>query len=80
MDPYEKGLEDGGGAVEFLARNMWLLVPIQTQIKKFFSDFHDYPNQLGTSLNAGGINYGMLKQQEALKRLKEVETFATSGG
>ncbi|OQP40717.1 arylsulfatase [Niastella yeongjuensis] len=80
MDPYERGLEEGGGAVEFLARNMWLLVPIQAQIKKFFSDFHDYPYQAGSSLNAGGINYGMLKQQEALKRLKEVETFATIGG
>jgi arylsulfatase len=56
------------------------LVPIQAQIKKFFSDFHDYPYQVGSSLNAGGIGYGMLKQQEALKRLKEVETFATAGG
>jgi arylsulfatase len=34
---------------------------------------------MGTSLNAGGINYGLLKQQEALKRLKTVEAFATGG-
>ena len=25
-------------------------------------------------LSAAGINYGMLRQQEALKRLKEIET------
>lgn len=79
MDPYEKGLEEGGGAIDFLARNIWLLVPVQAQIKKFFSDFQDFPYQAGSSLNVGGINYGLLKKEEALKRLKEVETFATGG-
>jgi arylsulfatase len=79
MDPYERGLEEGGGAVEFLARNMWLLVPIQAQIREFFKDFNNFNYQAGSSLNAGGINYTMLKQQEALKRLKEVESFATGG-
>jgi arylsulfatase len=79
MDPYERGLEEGGGAVGFLAQNMWLLVPIQAQIREFFKDFHEFPYQAGSSLNAGNINYSMLKQQEALKRLKEVESFATGG-
>ena len=79
MDPYERGMEEGGGAVDFLARNMWLLVPIQAQIKEFFKDFGNYPYQEGSTLNAGGINYAMLKQQEAMKRLKEVESFATGG-
>ena len=74
MDPYERGLEEGGGAVEFLARNMWLLVPIQGKIKEFFSDFAKYPYQMGSSLNAAGINYGLLRQNEALKRLKELES------
>jgi arylsulfatase A-like enzyme len=74
MDPYEKGLEEGGGAVDFLARQMWLLVPASAQIKTFFSDFEKYPYQTGSSLNAGSINYSLLKQQEALKRLKELET------
>ena len=73
MDPYERGMEDGGGAIEFLARNMWLLVPIQGKVKEFFSDFDQYPYQAGSSLNAGGINYGLLQQQAALKRLKELE-------
>jgi arylsulfatase len=74
MDPYERGLEEGGGAVEFLARNMWLIVPVQAKIKEFFSDFEQFPYQAGSSLNASGINYGLLRQQEALKRLKELET------
>jgi arylsulfatase len=74
MDPYERGLEEGGGAVDFLARNMWLIVPIQAKIKEFFSDFDQFPYQAGSTLNAGGINYNMLRMQDAMKRLKDMET------
>ncbi len=73
MDPYERGMEDGGGAIEFLARNMWLLVPVQGKIKEFFQDFDQFPFQTGSTLNASGINYGWLQQQAALKRLGELE-------
>ena len=76
MDPYERGLEEGGGAIEFLARNMWLLVPIQGKIKEFFADFDKFPYQTGSSLNAGGINYGLIRQADAMKRLKELERLA----
>jgi arylsulfatase len=31
---------------------------------------------MGSSLNAGGINYGWLQQQAALKRLGELEQLA----
>jgi len=79
MDPYEKGMEEGGGAVDFLARNMWLIVPVQGKIKEFFSDFEQYPYQGGSSLNAAGIGYGMLRQQDAMKRLKDVETLSRPG-
>jgi len=74
MDPYERGLEEGGGAIDFLARNIWLIVPVQGKIKEFFSDFDKFPYQMGNSLNAAGINYGLLRQQDALKRLKELES------
>ncbi|MBR0819877.1 arylsulfatase [Bradyrhizobium liaoningense] len=73
MDPYERGLEEGGGAIQFLAQNMWLIVPVQGKIKEFFSDFDQFPYQEGSSLNASGINYGLLRQQAALKRLNELE-------
>jgi arylsulfatase len=73
MDPYERGLEEGGEAVKFFAQQMWLLVPIQAKIKEFFTDFDQYPYQTGSSLNAAGIGYHMLRQQDALKRLKELE-------
>ncbi len=76
MDPYEKGLKEGGGAMEFLGRNMWLLVPIQGKIKEFFQDFDQFPFQMGSTLNASGINYGWLQQQAALKKLNELEALA----
>lgn len=76
MDPYERGMEEGGGAIDFLARNIWLLVPIQGKIKDFFVDFDQFPYQTGSALNAGGINYGWLQQQAALKRLNELERLA----
>ncbi|WP_139354078.1 arylsulfatase [Sinorhizobium sp. A49] len=76
MDPYEKGMKEGGGAMEFLGRNMWLLVPIQGKIKEFFQDFDQYPFQTGSTLNASGINYSLLQQQAAMKRLNELERLA----
>jgi len=78
MDPYERGLEDGGGAVDFLARQMWLIVPVMGAIKSFFSDFKDFPYQPGSSLNAGSINYDLIRQTEALTRLKDLESLHPS--
>ncbi len=74
MDPYERGIEDGGNALDFFARQMWLLVPVGGLVKKFFSDFDQYPYQAGSSLNPAGINYATLRAQDALKRLKAVES------
>jgi arylsulfatase len=80
MDPYERGMEEGGESLKFFAQQIWLLVPIQGKIKEFFSDFSDFPYQTGSSLNAAGIGYKLLKETDAMKRLKEVENFATAGG
>ncbi|HEV7258890.1 MAG TPA: arylsulfatase [Bosea sp. (in: a-proteobacteria)] len=73
MDPYERGTKEGGESMKFFAQQMWLLVPIQGKVKEFFSDFAEYPYQAGSSLNASGINYGLLQQQAALKRLGDLE-------
>ncbi|SHL60470.1 arylsulfatase [Chitinophaga jiangningensis] len=77
MDPYERGMKEGGGSTRFLGQQMWLLVPIQQTIKEFFKDFDKYPYQEGSSLNPSGINYGFLRQQDAMKRLKEMENMTT---
>ena len=52
----------------------WLIVPVQAKVKEFFADYEQFPHQEGSSLNAAGIGYGMIRMQEAMKRLKEVET------
>ncbi|GAB3282502.1 arylsulfatase [Parahaliea aestuarii] len=77
MDPYERAAEEGAGYLDWYARQMWLLVPIQQQIKNFFADFNDYPYQTGSSLNASNIGYGLLRQQDAMKRLKDMESMKT---
>jgi len=77
MDPYERGMKEGGEATRFLGQQMWLLVPIQQQIKEFFSDFDQYPYQTGSTLNPSGINYGMLQKESALERLKKLESIKT---
>lgn len=74
MDPYEKGMAEGGETMKFIAQQMWLLVPIGNLVKSFFADFEEYPYQAGSSLNAAGINYTTLRTQEALKRLSQVES------
>jgi arylsulfatase len=79
MDPYEKAMDEAGGWMDFVGRQLWLLVPIQGKIKDFFADFEKYPYQMGSSLNASNIGYGTLRQEEALKRLKDVESLARPG-
>jgi hypothetical protein len=78
MDPYERGNDEGGDATDFLARQMWLLVPVQAQIKDFFKDYEKFPHQEGSTLNPGGIGYGMLKQMEAMKQLQNMEQHLSS--
>lgn len=73
MDPYERK-EESGAEMPFTAQQMWLLVPIQKLVKDFFTDFEKYPYQASSSLNSSGISYGLLKQQETMKQLKELET------
>jgi arylsulfatase len=74
MDPYERAAKEGAGYIDWVGRQMWLLVPVQQQIKEFFSDFDQYPFQTGSSLNASGIGYGMLQKEAALERLKKLES------
>ncbi|HEY1801539.1 MAG TPA: arylsulfatase [Terriglobales bacterium] len=79
MDPYERGMEEGGESLKFFAQQMWLLVPVQAKIKQFFADYGKFPHQEGSSLNAGHVGYELLRQGDALKRLKEIESMRAAG-
>ena len=67
------------GYLRWYADNMWTFVPAQSYIKKFLATIPKYPFQMGSSLNAGGINYNTLKAADALKRLQNLETIGRPG-
>ena len=73
-DPYEEMHEEGEmGYLRCYGDNMWLFVPVQQELRKFFLTIPDYPFQEGSSLSAGNINYNSLKAMKALKMLEELE-------
>jgi hypothetical protein len=45
--------------MNFLAQNIWLLVPVQGKSRSSSATLASILPQQGSSLNAGGINYGM---------------------
>jgi hypothetical protein len=53
---------------------MWVMVPMQQVIKNFFATIPDYPFQAGSSLSVANVGYATLRQEEALRRLRELET------
>jgi arylsulfatase len=59
--------------IRWYADNLWLFVPVQQKIKEFFVDFEKYPFQVGSNLNAAGVNYQTLRAMDALKRLQQLE-------
>ena len=61
------------GYLRWYADNMWLFVPIQDQLARFFKTIPGYPFQEGSSLSAGGIDYNSLKAMKAMKMLEELE-------
>jgi arylsulfatase len=61
------------GYLRWYADNMWLFVPVQAELKKFFMTISKYPFQEGSSLSASGINYNSLKAMKAMKMLEELE-------
>ncbi len=72
-DPYEEMWHESSMYIRWYADNMWLFVPIQEELRKFFMTIPDYPFQEGSSLSAGNINYNSLKAMKALNMLKELE-------
>jgi arylsulfatase len=72
-DPYEEMWEESAMYIRWYADNIWLFVPIQAELKKFFLTIPQYPFQEGATLNAGGINYNTLKAMKAMNMLKELE-------
>ena len=78
-DPYEKMPFESASYLRWYADNMWLFVPIQGVIKEFLDTMDEYPFQMGTSLNAAGINYNTLRAAAVMERIEKMEGFALPG-
>jgi arylsulfatase len=72
-DPYEEMWHESPMYLRWYADNMWLFVPVQAELRKFFVTIPEYPFQEGANLNAAGINYNSLKAMKALKMLEQLE-------
>ena len=57
--------------LRWYADNMWLMVPAQGFVQKFFGTIEDYPFQPGGSLSASNIGYGTIERQKALGNWKD---------
>ena len=69
-DPFESASRNSGMYVRWYADNMWLMVPAQDFVKKFFETIPNYPFQPGGSLSAANIGYGTIERQKAMGGLK----------
>jgi arylsulfatase len=63
-DPFESGYNDSGMYVRWYADNMWLMVPAQDFVSRFFATIKDYPFQSGSSLSAANIGYQTIEVQK----------------
>ncbi len=72
-DPYEEMWHESSMYIRWYADNMWLFVPVQEQLRNFFTTIPQFPFQEGSSLGAGNINYNSLKAMKALQMLEELE-------
>jgi len=72
-DPYEEMWHESDMYIRWYGDNMWIFVPIQEELKKFFLTLPGYPFQEGGSLTAGDIGYGTLKQFKLKKMLEELD-------
>jgi arylsulfatase len=62
-DPFEHANDGSGMYVRWYADNMWLMVPAQGFVQKFFASIKDYPFQAGSSLSASNIGYQTIEVQ-----------------
>lgn len=73
-DPYEKMPFESEMYIRWYIDQMWVMVPMQNVIKAFFATIPDYPFQAGSSLSVSNVGYATLRQQEAIERLRDMES------
>ena len=75
-DPFESAARNSGMYVRWYADNMWLMVPAQDFVQRFFATIPGYPFQPGGSLSAANIGYGTIEKQKAMGNLDKLMDIA----
>jgi arylsulfatase len=75
-DPFESASRESGMYVRWYADNMWMMVPAQGFVQKFFGSIEGFPFQPGSSLSASNIGYHTIERQKALGNLERLMDIA----
>ena len=65
-----------GMYVRWYADNIWLMLPAQGFVQRFFATIPGYSFQLGGSLGAANIGYGTIERQKAMGNLDKLMDIA----
>ncbi|CAM4158266.1 MULTISPECIES: arylsulfatase [Vibrio] len=72
-DPFEKAPHESGMYLRWMADNMWLFVPVQDELGKFFATLDQYPRQQGQVLNPAAISQTSLGVKAKLDQIDSMQ-------
>ncbi|GAD88639.1 putative sulfatase [Vibrio halioticoli NBRC 102217] len=72
-DPFEKAPHESGMYLRWMADNMWLFVPVQDELGKFFVTLDQYPRQQGQVLNPAAISQTSLGVKAKLDQIDSMQ-------
>ncbi|PML40964.1 arylsulfatase [Vibrio breoganii] len=72
-DPFEKAPHESGMYLRWMADNMWLFVPVQDELGKFFATLGQYPRQEGQVLNPAAISQTSLGVKAKLNQIDQLQ-------
>ncbi|GAD79941.1 arylsulfatase [Vibrio ezurae] len=72
-DPFEKAPHESGMYLRWMADNMWLFVPVQDELGKFFATLDQYPRQQGQVLNPAAISQTSLGVKAKLDQIDNMQ-------
>ncbi|GAM75068.1 choline-sulfatase [Vibrio ishigakensis] len=72
-DPFEKAPHESGMYLRWMADNMWLFVPVQDELGKFFATLDKFPRQNSQVLNPATITQTSLGVKAKLDQIDELK-------
>ncbi|GEA52680.1 arylsulfatase [Vibrio inusitatus NBRC 102082] len=72
-DPFEKAPHESGMYLRWMADNMWLFVPVQDELGKFFATLNKFPSQQGQVINPAAISQTSLGVKAKLSQIDQLQ-------